>query len=154
MNWMNNSVIKWLKGNPIIAAGIVIILIAFIWWFQITLWNGIGNTIFAAKMTWQGRSVQKDLESAATQQKEIDKTLTDLAVAKKELEITKAESDRLKQVFNDQSKTAAEKVAEFKKAMATQPVVTPTDGITSESLCERAKAVGASAATVAALCRQ
>lgn len=151
---MINSVIKWLQGNPIIAAGIVIILIAFIWWFQITLWNGIGNTIFAAKMTWQGRSVQKDLESAAAQQKEIDKTLTDLAVAKKELEITKAESDRLKQVFNDQSKTAAEKVAEFKKAMATQPVITSTDGITSESLCERAKAVGASAATVAALCRQ
>lgn len=151
---MINSVIKWLKGNPIIAAGIVIILIAFIWWFQAKLWNGIGNTIFAAKMSWQGRSVQKDLESAAAQQKEIDKTLTDLAVAKKELEITKAESDRLKQVFNDQSKTAAEKVAEFKKAMATQPVITSTDGITSESLCERAKAVGASAATVAALCRQ
>lgn len=150
---MINSLIKWLKSNPIIAAGIVIILIVFIWWFQITVWNGIGNTIFAAKMTWQGRSVQKDLESAAAQQKEIDKTLTELALAKQEKEAAKAETDRLKQVFNDQSKTAAEKVAEFKKAMATQPVVTPTDGITSESLCERAKAVGASAATIQSLCR-
>lgn len=151
---MINSILKWAKSNPIIVVGIVVILVIFIWWFQAKLWNGIGNAIFAAKMSWQERSVEKELESAAAQQKEIDKTLTELAVAKKELEITKAESDRLKQVFYDQSKTAAEKVAEFKQAMADNPVTTPTDGITSEDLCARSKALGASAAVTATLCRQ
>lgn len=154
MNYLINSLIKWLKGNPVITIAIAIVLVIIIWRFQAKLLNGFGNAIFAAKMSWQERSVQKELESAAVQQKEIDKTLTNLAVAKRELEITKAESDRLKQVFNDQSKTAAEKVAEFKKAMAAEPVTSPTDGITSEDLCARAKAIGASGATIAALCGQ
>ena len=135
------------------AIGVVIILASLIWWFQAKLWNGIGNAIFAAKMSWQEKNLQKELESAAAQQKEIDKTLTELALAKQEKEAAKAETDRLKKVFNDQSKTAAEKVAEFKKAMATEPVVTPTDGITSEDLCARSKALGASATVTAALCQ-
>lgn len=151
---MINSLIKWAKSNPIIVVGIVIILAIFIWWFQAKLWNGIGNAIFAAKMSWQERSVQKELESAAAQQREIDKTLIDLALAKQEKEAAKAETDRLKQVFYDQSKTAAEKVAEFKQAMADSPVATPTDGITSEDLCARSKALGASAAVTTTLCRQ
>lgn len=153
-NYMINSFLKWIKGNPIIAIGAVIILAILTWYFQTKIWNGIGNTIFAAKMTWQGRSVQKDLESAAAQQKEIDKSLTELAVRKKELEAVKAETDRLKNVFNDQSKTAAEKVAEFKKAVADDPVHTPTDNISSEDLCARARAIGASPTTVAAVCGQ
>jgi hypothetical protein len=77
-----------------------------------------------------------------------------LAVAKKDLEVEKAETDRLKKVFNDQAKTAAEKVAEFKKAVADDPVHTPTDNVTTEDLCARAKAIGSSAATIAALCGQ
>lgn len=105
-------------------------------------------------MSWQERSVQKELESAAAQQKEIDQTLLELALAKQEKEAAKAETDRLKQVFHDQSKTAAEKVAEFKQAMANNPVTTPTDGITSEDLCARSKALGASAAVTATLCRR
>lgn len=104
-------------------------------------------------MSWQGRKVEAELESAAAQQKEIDKTLTEFAVAKKELEIAKAETDALKKVFNDHSKSAAEKVAEFKKAVADDPVRTPTDNVTSEDLCARAKAIGASAATIQSLCR-
>lgn len=153
MNYAINSLLKWFKSNPIIAIATVLVLAIFIWYFQAKLWNGVGNAIFAARMSWQNRSVQKELESAAAQQKEIDKTLTELAVAKKEVESAKAETDRLVKVFNDQSKTAAEKVAEFKKAMATEPVTTATDGITSEDLCARAKALGASASVTAALCR-
>lgn len=116
------------------------------------LLNAAGNAIFAVKMSLQERNVQKELDSAVVQQKEIDKTLTELALAKQEKEAAKAETDRLKQVFSDQSKSAAEKVAEFKKSMADEPTHTPTDNVTTESLCERARTMGASAATVKALC--
>lgn len=145
---------NWIKRSPIVSGAVVVLLAIFIWYKGTQVWNGVGNMIFAAKMSWQGRQLKSELDSAADQKKEIDKTLTEFAVAKKELESVKAEKDRLEKVFNDQSKTAAEKVAEFNKAMADDPEHTATDNVTTESLCARAKAIGASAATVSAVCGQ
>jgi hypothetical protein len=158
MNYAINSFGKWFKANALITipltVGLVLILGFFIWYKSAGILNAFGNTWFAAKMSWQGRQLQKELDNAAEQKKEIEQTLLDLAVAKKDLEVEKAETDRLKKVFNDQAKTAAEKVAEFKKAVADDPVHTPTDNVTTEDLCARAKAIGSSAATIAALCGQ
>lgn len=151
---MINSILKWLKSNPLIAIGIVIILAILIWWFQAKLWNGIGNAIFAAKMSWQEKNLQKELDSVPAQKQALEETLRELAVVKKDYEDAKAEKDRLEAIFNDSAKSAAEKVAEFKKSLASGPDVTPTDGITDADLCARARAVGASPATIAAVCGQ
>jgi biopolymer transport protein ExbB/TolQ len=156
MNYAINSFVKWFKANALItiplSVGLVLILGFFVWYKSAGILNALGNTWFAAKMSWQGRELKKELDSAAEQKKEIDKTLLELAQSKQELTSIKAEKDRLEKVFNDQSKTAAEKVAEFRKAVADDPVRTPTDNITTEDLCQRARALGASDATVSALC--
>jgi biopolymer transport protein ExbB/TolQ len=156
VNYAINSFVKWFKANALITipltVGMVLILGFFVWYKSAGILNAFGNTWFAAKMSWQGRQLQKELDNAAEQKKEIEQTLLDLAVAKKDLEVEKAETDRLKKVFNDQAKTAAEKVAEFKKAVADDPVHTPTDNVTTEDLCARAKAINASAATITAVC--
>jgi biopolymer transport protein ExbB/TolQ len=158
MNYAINSFVKWFKANALItiplSVGLVLILGFFVWYKSAGILNALGNTWFAAKMSWQGRQLQKELDSAIEQKKEIDKTLLELAQSKQELTSVKAEKDRLEKVFNDQSKTAAEKVAEFRKAVADDPVHTPTDNVTTEDLCARAKAIGSSAATIAALCGQ
>lgn len=144
MNYLLNTImakipvpIRWAIG--IALAGI---LIFFLWYKGTQLWNGIGNYFFHRQINAERAKVQKDLDLAAEQKKELEKTLTELAVAKKELESVKAEKDRLENIFNDQSKTAAQKVAEFKKAVSDDPEHTPTDGITDEDLCRRAKALG------------
>lgn len=141
--------IRWAIG-----IALVVILIAFLWYKGTQVWNGIGNMWFAAKMSWQDKNVKKELDSAAEQKKVIEQTLREFADAKEELQTVKSEKDRLEKLFNDQSKTAAEKVAEFKKAVADDPVHTPTDNVTTEDLCARAKAIGSSAATISALCGQ
>ncbi|HSE25756.1 MAG TPA: hypothetical protein VLB68_29085 [Pyrinomonadaceae bacterium] len=153
-NLLINVVINWVKSHPIVWVIPGAILAFFIWYKSTQLWNGIGNFVFATKMSWQGKELKKELDSAEAQKKEIDKTLTEYAVAKKELESIKVEKDRLEKVFNDQSKTAAEKVAEFRQSAASEPEHTATDNVTTESLCARARAIGASAATVAAVCGQ
>jgi hypothetical protein len=79
--------------------------------------------------------------------------MREFAAAKAELEMVKAEKDRLEKIFNDTSKTAAEKVAAFKAAVSDDPRHTPTDNVTIGDLCARARAANASAATVAALCQ-
>jgi hypothetical protein len=158
VNYAINSFISWYKSNALITVplsiGLVLILGFFVWYKSAQIFNGIGNMWFAIKMSAQGRQLQRELESADVQKKEIEKTLVELALSKKDLDAAKAETDQLKKVFNDQSKTAAEKVAEFQNAVADEPVHTPTDNVTTEGLCARAKAIGASAATTAALCGQ
>lgn len=150
---MINSLLNWLKAHPVVWL-VAAALLAFLIWYKGTqLWNGVGNAIFATKMSWQEKNLQKDLESAAAQKKELETTLTELAVAKKDYEDAKAEKDRLEAIFNDSAKSAAEKVAEFKKSLSTDPDVTPTDGITDADLCARARAIGASATTIESLCR-
>lgn len=153
-NYMINSVLNKIPVPFRWAIGIALagILIFFLWYKGTQLWNGIGNYFFHRQINAANAKVQKDLDLAAEQKKELEKTITELAVAKKELESVKAEKDRLESIFNDQSKTAAQKVAEFKKAVSDDPEHTPTDGITSEDLCARSKAIGASAATIAAVC--
>lgn len=153
MNYLLNSVLKWLKSNPIITIAIVIVLAIFIWYFQTKLWNGVGNLVFAAKMSWQGRSVQKVLESAAAQQKEIDNTLLELAKSKEALAAAQREREIAEKIFDDKNSTAKEKVAAYEAAMQGAPVHTDPTGVTVSDLCTRAKAIGASAATVASLCQ-
>ena len=154
MNNIINSILN--KIPPVVQAGIVVVLIIglvlFIWYKGTQVWNGIGNFLFHRQINAERTKVSAELEAAAEQKKVLEQTLRDLAEAKKDLETVKAEKDRLEKVFNDQSKTAAEKVAEFKKSLADDPAHSPTDNITTEDLCARAKAIGSSAATISALC--
>ncbi len=139
----------------VIGIALVLFLAITIWFGGITsAWNGIGNWLFHRQINAERLKVQKELDLAAEQKKAYEQTLLEYKQAKEELVTVKAEKDRLEEVFNDKSKTAAEKVAEFKAAVADDPVHTPTDGITTEDLCARAKAAGASPATVAAVCGQ
>lgn len=147
---------EWIKKYPAISLIVGIILAAtlgsLIWVYGTRAWNGVGNKIFEWKIGKKQEQVNKELADAAEQKKALDQTLFELGQSKKELVTVKAEKDRLEQIFNDKSKTASEKVAAFKAAVADDPVVTPTDGVTTEDLCARAKAAGASAATISALC--
>lgn len=143
------NLIKW----PIIA-GIVIILGIFVVFKGQQVWNGVGNKIFEWKIGKKQEEVNKDFAEAAKQKAALEQSLKELKAAKEELTAAKAETDRLKGIFNDSSKTSAAKVEAFRKAVADDPVHTATDGVTIDSLCERAKTSGSSAATVAALCGQ
>lgn len=142
--------IKWGLG-----VGIVVVFSLLMWFGVLTkAWNGLGNWLFSRQINAERVKVQKDLDKAAEQKKLLEQTLLEYKQAKEELVTVKAEKDRLEQVFNDKSKTATDKVAEFKAAAADNPVHTPTDNITSDDLCARAKAIGSSPATIAALCGQ
>lgn len=136
-----------------VGAVVLVVVLTLGWWFYGTrAWNGIGNWLFHRQINAERAKVQKDLDAAAETKKALEQTLFELAQSKKELVTVKAEKDRLEQVFNDKSKTASEKVAAFKAAVADDPISTPTDGVTVDALCQRARSTNASAATVAALC--
>lgn len=138
-----------------LAIGVALILGLVIWFGGVTkAWNSIGNRLFARQMNAKRAEVQKELDDAAAQKKVLEQTLLEYKQAKEELTAVKAEKDRLEKIFNDKSKAASEKVAEFKAALADDPVHTSTDNITTDDLCARAKAIGSSAATIAALCGQ
>jgi hypothetical protein len=143
------SIIKY----PILI-GLAILILLFIVFKGQETWNHIGNKVFEWKIGKKQEEVNKDLSDAARQKVLLEQSLKDLKQVKEELVTAKAETDRLKGIFNDSSKTSAAKVAEFKKAVSDDPVYTPTDNITTNDLCERAKSIGASAATIAALCGQ
>jgi hypothetical protein len=153
-NFLINSVLNKIPVPVRWAIGAVLIVIvaAVLWYGASRVWNGIGNFFFARQINAERVKVQKELTEAAEQKKALEETLKELAVAKKDYADAKAEKDRLEGIFNDQSISAAKKVAAFKASLADDPERTATDGISNESLCERAKAVGASAATVASLC--
>ena len=156
MNRLINDILNSIP-KPIlyvVGAGIAVLLLIFVLYKGSVIWNGIGNAWFAAKMSWQGKKLQTELESAAETKKELEKTLGELSEAQRNYAEIKQEKDRLEKVFNDQSKTAAEKVAAFRSSVADDPQHTPTDSITNTDLCARAKAIGASAATIAAVCRE
>lgn len=138
----------------VIGIGLVIFLGLFLWYKGTQVWNGIGNYFFHKQINAERLKVQKDLADAAEQKKVLEQTLRDYKQAKDELVTIKAEKDRLEIIFNDQSKTAAQKVAEFKAAVSDDLVHTPTDNITTNDLCERAKAIGASPTTISAMCGQ
>lgn len=138
----------------VVGVVLVIVLTLFIIFKGQQAWNGIGNKIFEWKIGKKVEDVQKDLDGAVKQKVLIEQSLKELAEAKKELDLIKTENDRLKGIFNDSSKSSEAKVAEFKKAISDDPVHTPTDNITTEDLCARAKTIGASAATISTLCRQ
>jgi len=156
LNHLINSVLNKIPSSVKVISGlaIVVILVFFLWYKGTQIWNGIGNWLFHRQINAEREKVQKELESAAEQKKALELTMREFAAAKAELEMVKAEKDKLVKVFNDQSKTASEKVAIFKAAVADDPRVTPTDGVTISDLCQRARTANASAATVTALCGQ
>ena len=132
----------------------LVIALTLGWWFYGSrVWNGIGNWLFHRQINAERQKVNKELAEAAETKKALEQTLLEYGQAKKELVTVKAEKDRLEQVFNDKQKSAQDKVAAFKAAVADDPVSTPTDNITTEDLCARAKAIGSSPATIAALCQ-
>lgn len=141
--------IKWFVGM-----GLIVILAILLIYKGQQVWNGIGNKIFEWKIGRKQEEVNKDLDEAAKQKVLLEQSLKELQQAKEELITAKAETDRLKGIFYDSSKTSSEKVAEFKKAVSDDPVRTPTDNITTNDLCERAKSIGASPATITTLCGQ
>lgn len=149
---------SWFSNLPstvktIIVAGLAIALGLLFWFGLLTkAWNGVGNALFHRQITAERVKVQKELDDAAEMKKALEQTLLEYGQAKKELVTVKAEKDRLEQIFNDKQKSASEKVAAFKAAVADDPVVTPTDGVTLDALCQRARSTNASAATIAALC--
>lgn len=147
--WIN-GLSTFTKLAVIVVVGILLVIV--LWFYGARAWNGIGNWLFARRINAERQKVQKELDQAAEQKKILEQTLLDYKAAKEELVTVKAEKDRLEAIFNDKSKTASEKVAAFKTAVADDPVHTPTDNITVSDLCSRAKAIGASAATIAAVC--
>lgn len=138
----------------VLSAGVLIIFVLFLWYRGTQIWNGIGNYFFHKQINAERVKVQKDLDDAAAQKQVLEQTLKELAEVKKDYADVKAEKDRLETFFNDQSKTAAEKVTAFKASLVDDPERTSTDNVTTESLCERARAIGSSPATIAALCGQ
>lgn len=146
-----NQIPTPIKWGVAIGAGIILSL--FIWFGGITkAWNGIGNWIADRQIKAERVKVQKELDQAAEQKKVLEQTLLDYKQAKEELVAVKAEKDRLEQVFNDKSKSASDKVAEFKATISAPVVRANTDNITIDDLCARAKASDASAAVQSALC--
>jgi len=156
MNHLINSVLNKIPSPVKVIGGLAlaVILIFFLWHKGTQIWNGIGNWLFHHQINAEREKVQKELESAAEQKKALELTMLELATAKGELKVVKAEKDRLEKIFNDTSKTAAEKVAIFKAEVANDPKQTATDNITISDLCLRARAANASAATITALCGQ
>jgi len=156
LNHLINSVLNKIPSSVKVIGGlaIVVIFVFFLWYKGTQLWNGIGNWLFHRQINAERVKVQQELDQAAEQKKTLELTMREFAAAKAELEMVKAEKDRLEKIFNDQSRTAAEKVAIFKAAVADDPKVTPTDNITISDLCLRARAANASAATITALCGQ
>lgn len=137
-----------------IGIGLMAFVLIFIVFKGQQAWNSVGNKVFEWKIGKKQDEVNKELADAAKHKAELEQSLKELKTAKEELTAARAETDRLKGIFNDSSKTSAAKVAEFKKAVADDPIHTPTDNITTDDLCERAKSIGASASTITALCGQ
>lgn len=146
--------IKSIPRLYLVAGAVVLVVVLSIGWFVgfSRVWNGIGNALFHRQINAERQKVDKELAEAAETKKALEQTLLEYGQAKKEIVTVKAEKDKLEQIFNDKSRTAQDKVAAFKAAVADDPVVTPTDGVTVDALCQRARSTNASAATIAALC--
>lgn len=136
----------------LLAAGAILIIIILLWFYGAKAWNGIGNHFFQKEVAKARAEIQSQLDKAAEQKKELDKALLELDQAKKDLAAASRAREEAEKVLNDKSKTASEKVAAYKAALADAPVSTPTTGITTSDLCQRAKNSGASEAVVSALC--
>lgn len=137
-----------------IVGGVALVIILSLGWFVgfSRVWNGIGNALFHRQINAKQAEVQKELDNAAKQKQALEQTLLELKQAKEDLARAKADRELAEKLFYDQSKTSAEKVAEYKKALATAPIVTDTSGITGDDLCARATASNSSPAIIAALC--
>lgn len=154
MNYLLNSIIakiptpiRWAIGIALIA-----IVLFFLWYKGTQLWNGIGNYFFHRQINSERAKVQKELDDAAAQKQELEKTLVEFAKAKEALAAASREREIREEIFNDKTTTAKEKLQIYQDVMSAAPVHTDPTGVTVSDLCERAKAIGSSAATIAALC--
>lgn len=151
MNYLLNSIPKPVQIGIVIVLGAV--LVFFLWYKGTQLWNGIGNFFFHRQINAERVNVQKELDDAAAQKQELERTLVEFGKAKEALAAAQKEREIREQIFNDANTTAKEKVALFEAAMQSAPLHTDPSGVTVDALCERAKALGSSAATLDALCR-
>lgn len=156
MNHLINKGIGWYKSNALITipatVGLVLILGFFIWYQGSHVWNGVGNMWFAAKMSWQQKNLQKELESVPAQKKALEETFIELAKSKEALAAATREREIREEIFNDKTKTAKEKLQIYESVMSAAPVHTDPSGVTTNDLCTRAKALGSSQPTIDALC--
>lgn len=134
--------------------GLAIVLAIVLWFYGAKLWNGVGNYVFHRREAALEKELSAEKAKAEQQKKAIDQTLMELAASKKTEAAAVAHSKELEGIFNDKSKTAAEKLQAYKDAMSAAPTHTDTSGVTLDSLCARAKSSGASPETIAALCGQ
>lgn len=103
-------------------------------------------------MSWQGRQLQKELDSATEQKKEIEQTLIEFAKSKEALAAATKEREIREEIFNDKTKNAKEKVQAYEAAVSAAPVHTDPTNISTDDLCRRARSLGSSQATIDALC--
>lgn len=136
----------------LLAAGALIVILILLFFYGAKAWSGIGNYFFHREIAAAKVEVQSQLDKAAEQKKELEKTLLELDQAKKDLAVASHAREEAEKVLNDKSKTAQEKVAAYKATLADAPIRTDTTGITTSDLCQRAKDQGASEAVVSALC--
>lgn len=150
-----NGVKEFFKANwlvLVIASSILIVIILF--FFGARAWNGVGNYFFQREVTKARAEVQQQLDQAAQQKKELERTLIELDLSKRDLEKATKAREEAEAIFNDKSKTSAQKVADYKAVLADAPIRTNPSGVTTDDLCQRAKANGADATVVNALCGQ
>jgi chromosome segregation ATPase len=142
------TLIKWAVG-----IGLAIILLVAFFQFGGSLSNRIGNWIFSRQINAKQAEVQKQLDEAAEQKKALEQTLLDLKEAKEDLAEATKQRELAERIFSDQSKNSAEKVAEYKKALAATPTRTDTTNITVSDLCKRAMEANSRPELIAALCQ-
>jgi hypothetical protein len=154
VNYAINSLLNKIPRSVqfTIGAGLAILLALLIFYKGTQIWNGIGNFFFHRQINAERSKVQKELDSAAEQKKALEQTLIELAKSKEALAAASKEREIRDQIFNDKNKTAKEKVAAFEAAMQSAPVRTDPTGVSTNDLCERARSLGASQATIDALC--
>ena len=156
MNYAINKFLGWYKANALITIpltiSVVLILVFLIWYKSTQIFNGIGNMWFATKMSWQDKNLQKELETANVQKKEIEQTLIEFAKSKEALAAAQREREIREEIFNDATKTAKEKLQIYEQVMSAAPIFTDPANISTADLCARARALGSSQATLDALC--
>jgi len=139
--------VKWIVGTAL-----VVVFLIFAWLFLTRGMNAVKDFVFWRQANQKQQEVNTKLAKAEEQQKALDITLQEYAKSKEALAAAKKESEIREKIFNDNSKTASQKVAAYKDALSAAPTVTDPVGVSTDDLCQRAKAIGGSSQLIAALC--
>lgn len=147
---MLNSIstpVKWAVG-----IGLAVILALFLWLLVTKGWNGIGNYLFHRQANELNQKIKDQLAQAAEQKKVLEQTLIELARSKEELAKATKAREEAEKIFNDKSKTAAQKIAAYEASMSAAPIHTDAVNVTTADLCQRAKDIGSSQGVIDSLC--